>query len=430
MIKVPQYAFYIIKTLKDAGFTAYLVGGCVRDHVMGRVPHDYDVATSAKPEQVMKLFASVIPTGIDHGTVTVRIKDSVQIEGGEPMLGAFGVEVTTYRGEGVYTDGRRPDDVVFLDSIEGDLARRDFSMNAMAYDPISDVLIDPFNGREDIRTQLVRCVGNPMERFGEDGLRPLRAIRFATVLGFDFAQETYAAIKTPEIQATYAKVAIERVMEEFRKIMVAAEVSSGLGCLVDTGLMARIFPAVMLWEPAVRDQLFEEISETVQDYTIRFARLVCGHQTQVGSPPLLEQLKLPTQFINRVNHLSRFGVPVKDEDFSDAALRKYAASIGRENVLDALALQRGVVQSSSQEYLKRAASFEKAALRLDQILTNKPPLTIGELALNGNEIGEIVGKGPAIGKALKTLLNAVLEDPAVNTKEGLKSRLKSGVEIQ
>jgi tRNA nucleotidyltransferase (CCA-adding enzyme) len=207
---VNKNAFRVCKCLNDSGYEAWLVGGAVRDSIMGKEAHDWDIATNAKPEEVVRLFSKVIETGIKHGTVTV-------------MMNGEGFEVTTYRGEGTYSDGRRPDDVQFLNTIEEDLARRDFTINAIAYDPIACVFRDPFLGRNDIDRCLIRAVGNPHKRFAEDGLRVLRAARFAATLRFEIELETYQAIN-PSLRS-YTKVSAERIRDEWLKIMSAREPS-------------------------------------------------------------------------------------------------------------------------------------------------------------------------------------------------------------
>ncbi|MGC4113541.1 MAG: hypothetical protein QM765_02520 [Myxococcales bacterium] len=189
--KFPGEILEVLRKLKTSGFKAYFVGGLVRDRLSGKLMGgDFDVATNARAEQVQKLFRRVIPTGLQHGTVTVLTKNAK-------------AEVTTFRGEGAYADGRRPDSVVFLDDVKEDLARRDFTMNAMAFDPIDQEFVDPFGGAKDLEARLIRCVGKARDRFSEDGLRPLRAVRFASVLGFDIEPETLAAI--PATLATFNK---------------------------------------------------------------------------------------------------------------------------------------------------------------------------------------------------------------------------------
>ncbi len=222
----------VLRTLDAAGHRSWLVGGAVRDVLLHRVrgASDLDVATPARPEQVTALFPKVIPTGIEHGTVTVVVR-------GER------IEVTTFRGEGAYVDGRRPSRVTFLDDVEGDLARRDFTVNAMAWDPIGKEFRDPFGGRGDLRRRMLRAVGDPAERFGEDGLRPVRAARFSAQLRFSLERETAAAI--PGALATVRKVAVERITDELSRLLVARDVRRGLELLLRSGLLEVILPELV-----------------------------------------------------------------------------------------------------------------------------------------------------------------------------------------
>src|SRR5438552_4972964 len=228
----------VLRGLRAAGKQAWLAGGAVRDLVrraeglyVGDPPQDFDVATDALPEQVLKLFPRVVPTGIQHGTVTV-------------LSGEHKVEVTTFRGEGPYVDGRRPSSVTFLGDIDGDLARRDFTVNAMAWDPLAGVLRDPFSGAEDLRRCRLRAVGNALARFQEDGLRPLRAVRFACTLRLAIEPDTRRAIT--QALDTFAKVAQERVRDELIKLLLRGDPPSrGLRLLQRTGLLGRIIPELL-----------------------------------------------------------------------------------------------------------------------------------------------------------------------------------------
>ncbi|HYX91760.1 MAG TPA: [cytidine(C)-cytidine(C)-adenosine (A)]-adding enzyme, partial [Myxococcaceae bacterium] len=195
--QIPEPVLQVLRRLRERGFQAYVVGGAVREMVRGHPPiGDFDVATDARPEDVQRSFPKTIPTGIQHGTVTV-------------LWQGHHVEVTTFRTEGAYLDARRPSSVEFRSDVREDLARRDFTINAMAYDPLDGTLVDPFGGQADLQAGIIRCVGNATERFAEDGLRPLRAVRFAAVLGFALDPATEAAI--PCTLPSFRKVAMERV---------------------------------------------------------------------------------------------------------------------------------------------------------------------------------------------------------------------------
>ncbi|MFP2964239.1 CCA tRNA nucleotidyltransferase, partial [Myxococcus sp. 1LA] len=224
---IPQPVLDVIARLRELGHAVYLVGGCVRDMVRQVHPKDFDVATSALPQEVQGAFHKVIPTGIQHGTVTVLQKGTH-------------VEVTTFRSEGDYLDGRRPSSVAFERDIVKDLSRRDFTINAMAYNPLDRELVDPFGGQSDLQAQLIRCVGSAQERFSEDGLRPLRAVRFAAVLGYSLDSATRDAI--PATLGVFRKVALERVREELVKLLLSPRAESGLHLLADTGLLDVFLP--------------------------------------------------------------------------------------------------------------------------------------------------------------------------------------------
>ena len=217
----------VLQRLWKSGFRAYPVGGCVRDLLLGRRLGDWDLTTNARPEQVIGLFTRVIPTGMEHGTVTV-------------LSGKKNIEVTTFRGDVGYSDGRHPDRVVYLDSLEEDLKRRDFTINAMAYDVRTRKIIDPFGGRKDLTRKRIRAVGDPGQRFAEDGLRPMRAVRFACVLDFEIEKRTFQAIE-PAL-GIFRRVAVERIREELLKMLVARSAARGVELLRQCGLLAEIIP--------------------------------------------------------------------------------------------------------------------------------------------------------------------------------------------
>jgi len=377
-MEIPETVLEVHKRLKDAGYKAYLVGGCVRDQVLGRMramkpqPKDFDLATSAKPEEVMAVFKKVIPTGIQHGTVTVVTK-------------GVHVEVTTFRSEGAYVDGRRPESVEFHADIEADLARRDFTINAMAIDPVSGELVDPFNGRADLAAKLIRCVRDPLERFGEDGLRCLRAVRFATVLDFEIEPATEAAIG-PRLPV-FKKVAMERVRDELLKIIGSPHAARGLELLGRTGLLREIFGAEDV-EPAA-------VARAPVD--LRLAVLL----RQLRARP--ERLKLSSAETERIAQILDGHVPAERDD---VALRRWMSSVGPPSARDLATLD-------APDLLER----------IDRLAKN--PLTIKDLALKGPELMSALqtGPGPLVGKAQRFLLERVLERPELNTPEQLRALL-------
>lgn len=411
----------ILRALRDAGFEAYVVGGSIRDILIGRAPQDFDIATSARAEQVMRLFRRVIPTGLKHGTVLV-------------VQGDLKTEVTTFRGEGDYVDGRHPQTVVFLDDVEGDLARRDFTINAMAYDPIRQRFVDPFGGRLDLERRLVRCVGAALDRFSEDGLRPLRAVRFATVLDFDIEAETMAAI-APTL-TTFDKVSRERQRDEFVKLLNAARPTRGMELLDASGLLPRLLPELSRLGTASFEAARARLGRLIAAcptarLELRLATLLCelaperlsGRvETRCPAADLLRRLRLSNAEIDgTLRLLSRrpFG---RCAFRTDADLRRAIAAVGADLVDDLLLF---AVALGSE-----ATDIRRLGARVASVLSQHPPLAIADLAIDGDRVGAIIGqpKGPRIGQALNLLLEATLEDPALNTPEALEGLLRQGEE--
>ena len=387
---VPPAVLEVVHGLQQGGFRAFLVGGCVRDMLRAQTPKDFDVATSARPEEVQKLFKKVIPTGIEHGTVTIVLRGSH-------------VEVTTFRAEAEYVDGRRPSKVEFHEDIAADLGRRDFTMNAIAWDPHYGELVDPFGGQVDLAAGTVRCVRDAMERFSEDGLRPLRAVRFATVLDFALEPQTEAAI--PRTLAIFRKVAAERVHQEFVKLLIAPSATKGLRLLASTGLLGVFLP-----EAAVAE--FDAVGRAPKDERIRMALLLLG-QTQPRE--VMVRLKFPTRTAEETAALV-LKAELPAADASDAQLRRWLAKIE--------AVRAGPLLS-----LHEARGSAPAGLRgrLEALLASNPPLTTRQLALDGKALMAALGTGPspAIGHATRHLLELVLDDPSRNTVEGLLASLKA-----
>jgi tRNA nucleotidyltransferase (CCA-adding enzyme) len=389
---IPEAAVDVVRGLQGAGFKAFLVGGSVRDLLLGQTGKDWDVATSARPEEVQRLFKKVIPTGIQHGTVTVLSR------------GAH-IEVTTFRSEGEYVDGRRPSAVTFETDIEADLSRRDFTVNALAFDPIGRVLLDPFGGQADLAARRIRCVGDARERFSEDGLRPMRAVRFAAVLGFEIDPETLAAI--PPALPSFRKVSMERTREELSKLLLSPRAALGLGLLQQTGMLAVFLPE------ATAD--FGRVQGVAPDIALRLAATlypVTGDRAR----EIALRLKYPTRVADAVALLVAGASQIDPvPKWTDAQVRQFLA--------------RGVLRSWGQVLqLAEADGREVAALRahIDRVLSENPPLEPKQLALKGLEIMEALGVGPSpiVGEASRYLFESVLETPAFNTPEGLRKLLK------
>lgn len=405
---VPAPILTVLSRLHEAGHAAYLAGGCVRDLLLGRAPGDFDVATSARPEAVISLFSRVIPTGLQHGTVTVVL----------PGTPPSPVEVTTFRGEGPYVDGRRPEHVRFLDDVEQDLARRDFTINAMAWDPLRADLRDPFGGATDLARQVVRAVGDPIARLSEDGLRSLRAVRFASVLGFELDPATRAAI--PPTLETFRKVALERVRDEFVKLLVGSpKPSRGLALLADTGLLAAFAPELSAVPAAIVD-------ETPARLVVRLAALLhlVGPDTAARR---LERLRLPRKVIDDTVHLVReqFRPPAPDAD--DGTLRRALARVGPEALEDLLALRTAIVRGEGVNVDEALAGLAALRTRFETELARGSPLAVKDLAIRGEDVIATLGgrAGPQVGETLRALLEHVLERPEDNTRERLLALVRA-----
>lgn len=386
---IPSAVREVIEGLITAGHQAFLVGGCVRDLLRGEAPKDFDVATSATPQQVQAAFPRVIPTGIEHGTVTVLIR-------------GVHVEVTTFRAEAEYLDGRRPSRVDFHTDIEADLSRRDFTINAMAFDPVSRRLVDPFGGQADLAARTIRCVRSAMERFLEDGLRAMRAIRFATVLGFAIEAETEAAI--PKTRHVFRRVATERINQEFTKLLLAPLAPEGLTIVRRTGLLDDFLPEARDVEPSMVGRAPHEL----------VARLSVLLHACPAAKDVVLRLKYPVKVATDVGHVVRHQtLPAPTVD--DAALRRWLAGVKAEYAPTILALGAAL-----------GADVGELKSRVEAVLATAPPLTTKALAMNGAQIMAAlgVGPGPLIGEATQFLLDQVLEDPAQNTPPALTGLLK------
>jgi len=421
---------------------AYLVGGAIRDMILGRPHEDWDLATDAPPEEVMAMFPRVIPTGLKHGTVTVRLRDR--------RGHVHSLEITTFRTESAYSDGRRPDQVRYAATIEEDLSRRDFTMNALALPLPRGELIDLFGGQEDIRAHRIRCVGRAAERFAEDGLRPLRALRFASQLGFTLEEGTFSAI--PGALETMKKVAIERVREELDKIIGSAKPSTALLLMEKTGILALFLPelcacrgieqkgfhrfdvldhsllacdyaAVLDVSPAVRlAALFHDIGKPLVR-RLGEEGVWTFHRHEAESARLTEALLLrfryPGDTVRRVTHLVREHMFHYEPSWSNAAVRRFVIRAGEENLPDLFALRRC-------DAFAFAAVPPPADLllplqrRVEAALAQSRALSLKDLAVTGRDLLALgVPPGPRVGIVLQSLLEAVVEDPAQNDRQTL-----------
>jgi len=430
---VPPPVLRVLGTLGRAGHRSWIVGGAVRDLLLRRVRHDpdeFDVATPATPEQVQALFPRVLPTGIEHGTVTV-------LEGGKR------VEVTTFRSEGTYRDGRRPSSVRFLEDLHEDLARRDFTVNALAWDPLEREFRDPFGGVADLRRKVIRAVGVASERFAEDGLRPLRAVRFASQLGFRLDRRTREAI--PAAAAVVGQVSRERVAEELSRLLAGRHAGHALELLEGTGLLGVVLPhlgerpagrvrhAVRVARDVVGDGP-ADVAEAGGAERVRLLRLT-GLLHELPAEVALRsvvELRLPNRLA--VGVAARVGAggclagrPLPDLAPGGTAVRRWLADVGVEVAQDLLDLWAADACHQGAATRAGLAAVARLRIRVRRELAGHPPLTVGELALDGRAVMRLTGipGGPAVGEALRHLLDRVVEDPSANRPERLESELRA-----
>lgn len=436
MPRVPSQIKPIGSILAEAGYRCYLVGGAVRDMLAGRPVTDLDLATDAEPQEVMRLFRRVIPTGIDHGTVTILFKGQQY-------------ETTTFRTESNYSDGRRPDTVAFAPAIEDDLARRDFTVNGMAIDVQTGTLVDPFRGAGDIRRQIVRAIGDPHERFSEDSLRVLRAIRFSVQLEFSIEERTYAAIR--QCSAGIVRVSVERIRDELLKMLQARDAARAFRLMRETDLLQYVLPELLEGidvpqdsevAPDVFEHLLLSTNGAAPERTdIRVAALLhdiakprtrvededgavhfYGHDEQSArmTAEILSRLRLPKREIEHVTHLIRHHMFSYSSDWSDAAVRRFVARVGADKVDDLLLLRAADTYGKTGE--RRADPGIRALRRrIQRLVEQQTALTIGDLALDGNDLMRDGGipAGRDMGTVMRFLLETVIDDPAQNSRETL-----------
>jgi tRNA nucleotidyltransferase (CCA-adding enzyme) len=415
---LPRPLLDVLRRLGQAGHRSWVVGGAVRDLLLHRPREaaDFDVATPATPEQVSRLFPKVIPTGVEHGTVTV-------------LSGGLAMEVTTFRGEGRYLDGRRPESVTFLTELEADLARRDFTINALAWDPVAGEFRDPFGGRGDLSRRIVRAVGAARERFAEDGLRPMRAVRFAAQLGYELAPATRRAI--PEALPVVAKVATERISEELGQLVVGRDAPRALAIMRSTGLLAAVLPAVAELPAPVQSHAVRVLAETPPEHALRFAALL--HPLGAArAERVLQDLRQPRRVSDEVaallrEHACRLGARGAVLPQGAPDVRRLLSRAGPARADALLALARAEARAATPGARARAAAEVSAlASAITAIRRERPPLVAQDLALDGRGVMAVLaaGPGPHVGEALRHLLDRVLEDPTLNVRPALEDELR------
>lgn len=434
-LNLPHAVTRLMDRLESAGFATYLVGGCLRDGLLGKQPTDWDLATAALPRQVQAIFcdARVIETGLQHGTVAV-ILDGVQME------------VTTFRKDGDYLDHRRPEQVSFTDSIAEDLARRDFTVNAMAYSPDRG-LIDPFGGQRDLQNKVLRAVGDPVRRFQEDALRILRLVRFCATLGFS-AEEATAAAALAQAQLL-GHIASERVLQELEKLLMGEHSVPALRQFtpVITQVLPELAPSVG-FDQNNYHHLYDVWEHTLQamlhcapDRLVRWALLLhdCGKphcytvdfrgdghfyghaaiSTQLAETAL-ERLKMDKRSREVIGHL----IYHHDHDLfaTDKSLRRWLHRLGEDTLRRLLLVKRADNKGQAPKF-DRTAEYDKAEAMLDAVLTRGDCFSLQQLAIGGEDVMALGYAGPAVGDALHRALEAVLSGECENTRDALLAYL-------
>lgn len=430
-IQLPDKVHKIIETLETAGYEAYAVGGCVRDSILGREPDDWDITTSAKPEEIKRLFPRTVDTGIKHGTVTV-------------LLGKECFEVTTYRIDGAYEDSRHPSEVTFTVNLKEDLRRRDFTINAMAYNERSG-LVDIYGGMQDIEEQKIRCVGDAEERFDEDALRILRAVRFSAQLGYQIHEDTQRAIKmlAPNLQ----KISAERIQVELVKLVVSPH-PDYLRTAYELGITAQILPEFDLCMETpqrhrhhcydVGEHILHSMLGVEPDKILRLGMLfhdIGKPQTLIVDPDgtthnkkhpfegekitrkVMRRLKFDNDTTDKVTKL----VLYHDYDIAptEAGVRRAIHRIGEDIFAMIFAVRRADIGAQSdymrEEKLEKVAYIEKL---YREILEREDAVSLKDLAITGSDlIAEGMPPGRQIGETLAALLERVLDDPNLNKRE-------------
>ncbi len=441
IIKMPENAKIILDTMHEAGFEAYVVGGCVRDALLGREPMDWDITTNALPQDTKKLFRRTIDTGIEHGTVTV-------------MMGKEGYEITTYRIDGKYEDSRHPSEVTFTKNLTEDMKRRDFTINAMAYNE-EEGLIDKFGGVEDLNNKLIRCVGNAHERFSEDALRIMRAVRFSAQLDYSIEEETKAAIK--ELAPTLTKISAERVQVELIKLLESdhPEKFMDLYDLGITGVILPEFDACMKTGQNNPHHIYDVGTHTVKslgyvgnDKVLRLTMLLhdIGKPRTVSTDQngidhfhghaalgmkmahdIFRRLKFDRETMDRVCNLIKY-----HDDRFPAEPKNVRRAINRVGVDDfplLLDVKYADTMAQSSYYQKeKLAEISEIRTLYDKIMEENNCVTLKQLAVGGKElIGLGIKPGKQIGDILNAMLKDVIDEPSHNTKEYLlePERLKN-----
>lgn len=437
-IVLPDKVRQIITVLQENGHEAYAVGGCVRDMLLKREPDDWDITTSADPEETKRLFERTFDTGIEHGTVSV-------------LLGGESFEVTTYRIDGKYEDGRHPSEVKFTRSLSEDLLRRDFTINAMAYND-KDGLVDLFGGREDLGQQIIRCVGNAKERFSEDALRILRAVRFAAQLGFTIADDTKEAIRL--LAPNLRMISAERIQAEIVKLLTSSHPEC-IRLAYELGITQIILPEFDAMMETTQETLhhfcsvgehtIHALSHIAPDKVLRLTMLFHdmgkpakktvdeeqvahfkGHAevSRQMAADIMHRLKFDNDTLRKVEklvHFHDYRIPAEIK-----SVRRTMNKIGEELFPDYMQVRRAdILAQSDYQRAEKLANLDGIERLYQEIVRKRQCVSLKDLAVNGSDLIKAgVKPGPRIGEILKTLLEEVIEEPERNTAEYLLGRVQ------
>lgn len=429
-VRIPDFAVKVLNSLTEHGHKAYVVGGCVRDAILGKEPHDWDVCTDALVEEIMTIFPNAIPTGLKHGTVTVPIDGEL-------------VEITTFRSDGAYEDHRRPIAVEFVKTLSEDLARRDFTINAMALQSDGEV-VDLYNGKEDLNQHLIRCVDDPDTRFQEDALRILRAMRFSSILGFEIESDTYQAMLRQVHLLRF--ISAERIQSELKKMVVGKNIKYVLKNCSD--ILCQIIPEFRscvgfeqhsIWHRYdVYSHIVEAVDASAADELVRLSLLFhdigkpacfemgedgAGHFHGHGdiSAKMAEEILIRLRFDNetreRVVKLVRYHDVRLEADLK--TVRRWVAKIGREDFGRFLQIRRADILAQSDHLRQRRLDKCKLLEELYyEVLSEKPLMSVLDLDVNGHDLMALgYPEGPEIGHVLQGLLDKVLDGSVENKKE-------------
>jgi len=426
----------IIKTFHQNNFECFLIGGSVRDLLLNMDVYDYDFATNARPEEILPLFKKVIPTGIKHGTVSV-------------LLEGTSFEVTTYRADGKYLDGRRPESISFSKTLEEDVKRRDFTINGLAYDLVNKEIIDYVQGIEDLDKKIIKTIGNPLERFSEDGLRCYRACRLAAKLNFKIEEQTSSSIS--QTIPIAKKVAIERIRDEFKKTLEAETPSLGIEALRKFGLLKTFLPELASCYQVFQNKyhlydvyyhslyscdaapanfwylrlaaLFHDIGKPITKHSKKEGENTFYNHEVVGAKitrRIMRRLKFSNEEISKVNNLVINHMFHYTDDWTDGAVRRFIKKVGLENIND-LFLLRLADRKGNGSREGFPLPIKRLQERIKKIIAEENALSVRDLKIDGTLIMNHFGLKPGriIGEVLKFLLDLVLDNPELNKEQVL-----------